>query len=74
MRVAAEKMQRLFENILSYSKADKMEKIFVETDLNQIVMDVLTDIQEEILEKNASISSDQLPVMLVIPFQLSKLS
>ena len=73
MRIAAEKMQRLIEDILSYSKAGNMEKIFVETDLNQILTDVLTDMHEEILEKNALISSDQLPVILAIPFQISQL-
>lgn len=73
MSFAANRMQRLIEDILNYSKAGNMEKIFVETDLEQVLKDVLADLQELISESNAQVTYDPLPVMLAIPFQLSQL-
>jgi chemotaxis family two-component system sensor kinase Cph1 len=73
MRFAAEKMQLLIEDILTYSKAGNMDKVYEHADLNRILNKVLEELQEDIEEKNAIISSGRLPVLSVIPFQIHQL-
>ncbi|MCE6992250.1 ATP-binding protein [Dyadobacter sp. CY323] len=73
MRFAAEKMQLLIEDILAYSKAGSMEKVFEQVDLNLVVKDILSELQDAINEKNAVIESDPLPVLDAVPFQVRQL-
>lgn len=73
MRFAAEKMQMLIEDILAYSKAGNMEKVFQEADLNIILSDALSELSDSIEEKNAVIQSEPLPVLNVIAFQVKQL-
>ena len=73
MRFAAEKMQLLIEDILTYSKAGTMDKVFTLTDLNEVLRNVLTDLQDTIDEKGAMVHSDNLPFLEIIPFQVHQL-
>lgn len=73
MRLSAEKMQRLIEDILSYSRAGNMEKATENADLSQILAKVLDELRDDIDEKKAIIKSAQLPVLKVIPFQIHQL-
>ncbi|MGV3604139.1 MAG: ATP-binding protein [Dyadobacter fermentans] len=73
MRFAAEKMQVLIEDILTYSKAGNMEKVFVRTDLNEVLTHVLSELEENIEEKGASVQADNLPAIEIIPFQVHQL-
>lgn len=73
MRFAAEKMQVLIEDILAYSKAGTMEKIFVTTDLDTVLQNVLSELQDMTEEKHASVHAGQLPVVSIIPFQIHQL-
>lgn len=73
MRFAAEKMQMLIEDILTYSKAGSMDKIFVPTDLNEVLRNVLSELQDNIDEKGATIQAEALPVLEIIPFQVHQL-
>lgn len=73
MRFAAEKMQLLIEDILTYSKAGNIDKVFEKTDLNAVFNRVLEELEDNIAEKNASITAVGLPVLSVIPFQLNQL-
>lgn len=73
MRFAAEKMQVLIEDILAYSKAGNMEKVFVRTDLNEILRNVMTDLQDTIEESGAVVRSEDLPSLEIIPFQIHQL-
>ncbi|QRR02127.1 ATP-binding protein [Dyadobacter sandarakinus] len=73
MRFAAEKMQLLIEDILSYSKAGNMEKSFEVKDLNIILENVLTEMADEIREKQVTVEADRLPELQVIPFQIHQL-
>jgi len=73
MRFAAEKMQLLIEDILSYSKAGNMEKVYETTDLNLILKKVLEELRENIDEKKAKITSEVLPTLDIIPFQVHQL-
>ncbi|GGB93900.1 ATP-binding protein [Dyadobacter sediminis] len=73
MRFAAHKMQILIEDILNYSKAGSMEKVFEQTDLNLVLRNVLGELNENIEEKKAVIHSDPLPALGIIPFQIHQL-
>jgi light-regulated signal transduction histidine kinase (bacteriophytochrome) len=64
---ASERMQLLINDILTFSKLSAEDGMFVITDLNKIVAEVVIDMEEEVKEKNAKISVDQLPSMLVNP-------
>ncbi|MCF0057214.1 ATP-binding protein [Dyadobacter sp. CY356] len=73
MRFAAEKMQVLIEDILSYSRTGNMEKVFEKVDLNTILKKVLEELAENIEEKKGTITFDNLPVLEIIPFQIHQL-
>lgn len=73
MRFAAEKMQTLIEDILTYSKTGNMEKVYERTDLNEIASTVIKDLRDTIEEKKATVTFDKLPVLSVIPFQIRQL-
>lgn len=73
MRFAAEKMQMLIEDILAYSKAGTMERVFIPTDLNNVLRNVLSELQDSIDEKGATIHAENLPSLEIIPFQVHQL-
>ncbi|CAG5070505.1 Phytochrome-like protein cph1 [Dyadobacter sp. CECT 9623] len=73
MRFAAEKMQLLIEDILSYSKTGNMEKVYEKVDLNNILSEVLQELSTVIEEKKAVVHADKLPELAVIPFQVRQL-
>jgi signal transduction histidine kinase len=70
---AADRMQNLIEALLSYSTTNFTGMVFEKTDLNDILADVKSDLGELIESKNASIESDVLPKLSVIPFQFRQL-
>ena len=73
MRFAAEKMQMLIEDILTYSKAGSMDKVFALTDLNEVLRNVISDLQDNIDEKGATLHAETLPFLEIIPFQVHQL-
>lgn len=73
MRFAAEKMQMLIEDILAYSKAGTMERVFIPTDLDDVLRNVLSELQDGIDEKGAAIHAENLPILEIIPFQVHQL-
>ncbi|MCF0053697.1 ATP-binding protein [Dyadobacter sp. LJ53] len=73
MRSAAEKMQNLIEDILAYSKAGNMEKVFEEIDLNIVLKNVLHELQDNIEERHVTVHAQELPVLKAIPFQIHQL-
>lgn len=73
MQSAASRMQKLIEDLLSYSRTNTTEKKFEPTDLNEILKEVKTDLKETIESKKAKISIDPLPTINGIHFQLNQL-
>jgi chemotaxis family two-component system sensor kinase Cph1 len=73
MRFAAEKMQLLIEDILTYSKTGNTEKVYESVDLNTVLEKVLKELSENIEEKKAVITSGDLPTLNIIPFQVHQL-
>jgi len=64
---AAERMQILIVDILSFSKVSNDKSNFIESDLNTVIKDVLTDMEDEILLTKATVSVQPLPTLYVRP-------
>lgn len=70
---AAQRMQNLILSLLSFSRTNTAETVFVETDLNQILIDVEGTLHELIKRKGAEIKSQQLPTISAVPEQMNQL-
>jgi len=73
MQTAASRMQKLIDDLLAYSRTNTAERVFEKTNLNTIIEDVKDDLKEEIQEKGATIESNELGDLNVIPFQFHQL-
>lgn len=73
MQSAANRMQILIEDLLTYSRINTAEKVYDLTDLNLIVQEVKIELDQIIQEKKAVIKSDSLPMIKIIPFQFRQL-
>ncbi len=70
---AANRMQNLIIDLLAFSRTTNSEKVFEITDLQSLVLQATTELNQEIEEKNAIIQCDVLPTANVIPFQVKQL-
>ena len=64
---AAERMQSLIKDILTFSSLSSDKDAFVNTDLNMLLKDVLSDMQATVAEKKATIVLESLPPLTVNP-------
>lgn len=67
MQVACERMQRLINDILMFSKIDTSKHSPVPTDLNELLEEVTDNMEFQIREKDAKINIARLPKLLVYP-------
>jgi PAS domain S-box-containing protein len=63
MRAAAERMQRLIDDLLAYSRVAKRAEALRRVDLNDVLAGVLTDMETSIEQKNAHIVHTPLPAI-----------
>lgn len=70
---ASERMSLLINDVLNFSRIVHLEDMFVKTDLNQILNNTLKDFDLLILEKDASVRVENLPVVEAIPSQINQL-
>src|ERR1051326_4334955 len=63
---AAKRMQVLIQDILTLSKISADHNSFVETNIGNVVNEVLAEMRESIKEKNAKIIVDKLPEALLV--------
>lgn len=63
MQSASERMSRLIEDLLSFSRVTTRQKEFEPVDLNEIMRDVQDNLEYAITDKNAIIEVDPLPVI-----------
>ncbi len=70
---ASARMQRLIEDLLAFSRLNTAERTFENTDLNQIVKQVESELRETIIEKKAVIEITELCEAYIIPFQFRQL-
>lgn len=73
MRSAANRMQQLLDDMLVYSRITNKEQAFEPVDMNRVLADVLESLSEETEQLQATIQSDDLPVVSGIGFQLKQL-
>ncbi|MDG1871347.1 MAG: ATP-binding protein [Flavobacterium sp.] len=73
IKLSANKMQTLLIDLVNYSRTIKGDKVFKETDLNEIITQILDDLTINIEDKKAEISAAVLPTIKVIPFQMEQL-
>ncbi|MBK8415534.1 MAG: CHASE3 domain-containing protein [Bacteroidia bacterium] len=73
MLSAANRMSNLIFDLLSFSRLAKNNDAMHETDLNQVMNEVLTDLEVVIQQKNAEISFPPLPVINAISTQIYQL-
>jgi signal transduction histidine kinase len=66
-------MQRLIENLLSYSQVTNDEGILEKVDLNEVLQSAKNDLEILIGEKNAIINASPLPTITGIQFQMHQL-
>lgn len=70
---SSKRMQLLIEDILDFSRFSSNVDAFKETDLNDVLVSVLSDLELEIAEKNAIVEVKDLPVHSVVPSMFSQL-
>ncbi|MDQ3017616.1 MAG: ATP-binding protein, partial [Bacteroidota bacterium] len=73
MKNAAQRMQQLIEDLLTYSRTGTQERNFFAMDLIQIVNEVREDLKDEIASKNVKIITEELCQCHIIPFQIRQL-
>lgn len=67
------RMRTLIDDLLLFSRTNKFDKTFEQTDLNLILKNTLFEMSQSLEEKNARIQSDELPELRVISFQIQQL-
>jgi PAS domain S-box-containing protein len=70
---SAGRMQKLMDDLLSYSQVSNDTSLFAEVDLNKVVLTVKNDLDLLIHEKAASLVIESLPVIRGVEFQWHQL-
>ncbi len=73
MQNAAQRMQTLINDLLSYSKTNIQERVFEKTNIGTIINEVRDDLKEEIEQKNATVEILENCEANIIPFQFRQL-
>ncbi|MEP6806690.1 MAG: PAS domain S-box protein [Flavobacterium sp.] len=73
MQNAAQRMQTLINDLLSYSRTNIQERKFEKVNLSQIIDEVKEDLKEELEQKDAIIENTESCVVSIIPFQFRQL-
>ena len=67
------RLKQLVQHLLNFATVTQHEQLFEKTNLNTVFNDILFDFELVIAEKKATLTSDKLPVLEVIPFQMNQL-
>ncbi|MGV3656699.1 MAG: sensor histidine kinase [Chitinophagaceae bacterium] len=70
---SAERMQKLINDLLKLSRHTQTDDDFENTDLNEVLKDVVIDLEAELQRRQASISIASLPTIWAIPSQVRQL-
>lgn len=73
IKSSSARMRSLIDDLLQFSRTNKSEEAFEESNLNILLETAKHDLMEIIVEKRARILSDSFPSMNVIPFQIKQL-
>jgi len=70
---SSERMSLLIKDVLNFSRIAGSANMFIKTDLNQILNNILEDFDMLVLERGASIRVEFLPSIEAIPLQINQL-
>lgn len=70
---SAKRMRVLIDDLLLFSRTNTTKKEFIQSDLNELFDNALTELAEVIEEKKAKITVANLPKLYVIPYQIEQL-
>ncbi|MEO6131819.1 MAG: chemotaxis protein CheB, partial [Saprospiraceae bacterium] len=70
---SSQRMSQLIQDVLNYSRLINHDKLFTQTDLNEILKNVLDDFELLIEQKDAVIKAETLPVICAVPLQMNQL-
>lgn len=70
---SANRMQMLIDDLLTFSRTNKADQVFETVDLNILLENAKQELAPTIEEKQATIRSNHLPTLEVIPFQFYQL-
>ena len=70
---SVDRMRVLIEDLLQYSRTTKTEKVYEDTNLNELLENAKVEMAQFIEDKNAKIQNQPLPKLKVIPFQIQQL-
>lgn len=71
--VAANRMRSLIDDLLHFSRTTRSEASFERTDLNLLLQNAKEELAHLVEEKRAEITTEPLPVLEVIPFQIQQM-
>lgn len=70
---SASRMRILIDDLLTFSRTNKSEKVFNSVNLNAILENTKQELSQVMVDKNAKIISDDLPEVKAISFQMQQL-
>ena len=70
---ASSRMSKLIRDLLNYSRVLDHKKLFMQTDLNETLKNILNDFELLIQEKKAQIKVAELPIIDAIPLRMNQL-
>lgn len=70
---SASRMRILIDDLLQFSRTTKTEKVFETAELNELLENAQQELIQTIEDKKATIESNDLPALRVIPFQIQQL-
>ncbi|RZJ51432.1 MAG: hypothetical protein EOO44_14615 [Flavobacterium sp.] len=66
-------MSQLISDLINYSRVNFVENQYTQTDLNVVLKKIISDLKDNLAEKNATISVLPLPKINAIPYQIQQL-
>lgn len=73
MRKAVTRMEHLIDGLMKLCRVTQSAQMMEETDLNQVLRDVVQDLEVRVVETQAEINVNRLPVLQADPFQMQLL-
>lgn len=73
MKNAAQRMSNLINDLLEFSRVTTRGKEFVDTDLNKVLDEILSDLEIAIKESDTKVTIDDMPVIQADPSQMHQL-
>jgi len=73
MRDASQRMQTLINDLLSFSRVSTRAQPFTEVDMNSLIQDVISDLENQIDRTQGKVDTTELPVIQADPTQMHQL-